>query len=63
MAVLLETSKGDMVIDLFTDDCPQTTRNFLKLCKMKYYNNVLFHAVTKDFVVGVNCHKLNAVDP
>ena len=51
MAVLLETSKGDMVIDLYVDECPRTTKNFLKLCKLKYYNNVLFHAVTKDFVV------------
>ena len=33
MAVLLETSKGDLVIDLFTDECPLATRNFLKLCK------------------------------
>ena len=33
MAVLLETSKGDLVVDLHTDDCPNTARNFLKLCK------------------------------
>eukprot|EP00227_Mantoniella_beaufortii_P002979 CAMPEP_0197607550 /NCGR_PEP_ID=MMETSP1326-20131121/47330_1 /TAXON_ID=1155430 /ORGANISM="Genus nov. species nov., Strain RCC2288" /LENGTH=342 /DNA_ID=CAMNT_0043175625 /DNA_START=312 /DNA_END=1337 /DNA_ORIENTATION=- len=51
MAVLLETSKGDLVIDLNTSECPKTTKNFLKLCKMKYYNNCLFHAVTKDFCV------------
>ena len=33
MAVMLETSRGDLVVDLFTEDCPQTTKNFLKLCK------------------------------
>lgn len=33
MAVLLETSKGDMVVDLYTDDCPIACKNFLKLCK------------------------------
>jgi peptidyl-prolyl cis-trans isomerase-like 4 len=33
MAVLLETSKGDIVIDLFVEDCPMTCKNFLKLCK------------------------------
>ena len=33
MAVLLETSKGDLVIDLFAEECPLATRNFLKLCK------------------------------
>ena len=41
---------GDIVIDLYTSQCPRTTKNFLKLCKIKYYNNVLFHNVTKDFV-------------
>lgn len=33
MAVLLETSRGDIVIDLYVDDCPITCKNFLKLCK------------------------------
>lgn len=50
MAVLVNTSVGDMVIDLFTDLCPLTTKNFLKLCKIKYYNNSLFHSVQKDFI-------------
>ncbi|GIL87990.1 hypothetical protein Vretifemale_16028, partial [Volvox reticuliferus] len=51
MAVLLETSKGDIVIDLLTDDCPIATKNFLKLCKIKYYNNCLFHNVQHNFIV------------
>lgn len=51
MAVLLETSKGDMVVDLYTDDCPLACRNFLKLCKIKYYNDALFHNVQKGFIV------------
>lgn len=33
MAVLLETSKGDIVIDLYVDEAPNTCKNFLKLCK------------------------------
>ncbi|GFR45740.1 hypothetical protein Agub_g7156, partial [Astrephomene gubernaculifera] len=51
MAVLLETSKGDIVIDLLTDECPVATKNFLKLCKIKYYNNCLFHNVQRNFIV------------
>jgi peptidyl-prolyl cis-trans isomerase-like 4 len=52
MSVLLETSLGDIVIDLEIDNCPKTCENFLKLCKVYYYNlnaffngllNLLFH--------------------
>ncbi|XP_026660329.2 peptidyl-prolyl cis-trans isomerase CYP59 isoform X2 [Phoenix dactylifera] len=50
MSVLVVTSLGDIVVDLHTDRCPLTTKNFLKLCKMKYYNGCLFHKVEKDFL-------------
>lgn len=50
-SVLLETSVGDIVIDLYTKQCPRTSLNFLKLCKIKYYNFSPFHNVQKDFMV------------
>ena len=28
----------------------QSAKNFLKLCKVKYYNNCLVHNVEKDFI-------------
>jgi peptidyl-prolyl cis-trans isomerase-like 4 len=44
MSVLLETSLGDLVIDLEVDSCPKTCENFLKLCKVYYYNlNAFFN--------------------
>ncbi|KAI9309430.1 cyclophilin-like domain-containing protein [Cunninghamella echinulata] len=49
MSVLLETSLGDIVIDLYTEECPRTSLNFLKLCKIKYYNFSPFHNVQKGF--------------
>jgi len=33
MSVLIVTSLGDIVIDLHSDKCPLTCKNFLKLCK------------------------------
>ncbi|GFS45291.1 cyclophilin 59 [Actinidia rufa] len=33
MSVLIVTSLGDIVVDLHTDLCPLTAKNFLKLCK------------------------------
>ncbi len=50
MAVLLETSIGELVIDLYPDLAPETSRNFLKLCKLKYYHNSLFFDVQKDYL-------------
>ncbi|XP_068198804.1 peptidyl-prolyl cis-trans isomerase-like 4 [Antennarius striatus] len=51
MAVLLETTLGDIVIDLFTEERPKSCLNFLKLCKIKYYNYCLIHSVQRDFIV------------
>ena len=45
MAVLLETSAGDITIDLFVDEAPLAATNFLKLCKIKFFNYQLFHNV------------------
>lgn len=38
------------MIDLYTEECPKTTLNFLKLCKIKYYNFAPFFNVQKDFM-------------
>ena len=51
MSVILETSKGDMVFDLHCEQCPIACKNFLKLCKLKYYNNQRFFSVQKNFIV------------
>ncbi|ODQ80341.1 hypothetical protein BABINDRAFT_166680 [Babjeviella inositovora NRRL Y-12698] len=38
MSVLLQTSAGDIVIDLFVKESPRACLNFLKLCKHRYYD-------------------------
>lgn len=49
MSVLLETSAGDIVVDLLVDYAPKLCENFLKLCKLKYYNFAPVHSVQKNF--------------
>ncbi|CZR53311.1 related to peptidylprolyl isomerase (cyclophilin)-like protein [Phialocephala subalpina] len=49
MSVLLETSAGDIVIDLLVDYAPKLCENFLKLCKIKYYNFSPVYNVQKNF--------------
>ncbi|KAL6705954.1 Peptidyl-prolyl cis-trans isomerase-like 4 [Coniothyrium glycines] len=49
MSVLLETSLGDITIDLLVDDAPKCCENFVKLCKVKYYNFAPVHSVQPNF--------------
>lgn len=46
MSVVIETTLGDLTVDLFLDKRPRTCLNFVKLCKLKYYNYNLFHNIT-----------------
>ena len=50
MSVVIETTQGDLTVDLFTKERPKTCLNFLKLCKTKAYNLNLFHTVQPDFI-------------
>jgi len=47
----LETSKGNILVELFPDIAPANVSNFVYLIKKGYYNNILFHRVVSDFVV------------
>ncbi|SJX63730.1 related to Multidomain cyclophilin type peptidyl-prolyl cis-trans isomerase [Sporisorium reilianum f. sp. reilianum] len=50
MSVLLETSLGDIVIDLYTEHAPRSCTNFLKLCSQHYYKFNAIFSVEKDFL-------------
>ncbi|KAM7356547.1 spliceosome-associated protein CWC27 homolog [Cochliomyia hominivorax] len=49
--VLLQTTVGDIDIELWSRECPKTCRNFIQLCMEGYYNNTIFHRVVKGFIV------------
>ncbi|XP_040576110.1 LOW QUALITY PROTEIN: peptidyl-prolyl cis-trans isomerase-like 4 [Lepeophtheirus salmonis] len=50
MSVVLETTKGHVTIDLYTNHRPKVCENFLKLCKVKYYNYQLINSVQREFI-------------
>jgi len=50
MSVVIETTQGDITLDLFVKERPKTCLNFLKLCKLKAYNMNLFHTIQADFI-------------
>ena len=49
MSVVIETTQGDVTVDLFLKERPKTCLNFLKLCKTKAYNLNLFHLATLEY--------------
>ncbi|MDR2696383.1 MAG: peptidylprolyl isomerase, partial [Deltaproteobacteria bacterium] len=49
--VLLETSSGDILLELFPDKAPKTVENFLAYVDDGFYDNTLFHRVIKDFMI------------
>nr|CAG4644929.1 EOG090X0971 [Leptodora kindtii] len=50
MSVVIETTKGDITVDLYVKERPKSSLNFLKLCKMKSYNFCRFHHVERNFL-------------
>lgn len=49
--VKLTTKYGDMIIDLFEDETPNTVANFVSLIEKGYYNGLKFHRVVPNFVI------------
>lgn len=47
----IETSRGQIVAELYDDAAPGTVANFEKLANSGYYDGTKFHRVIKDFVV------------
>lgn len=50
MSVLLETSLGDIVVDVLLSSAPAPSLNFIKLCKIKYFNDCEFFRIESGFV-------------
>lgn len=49
--VVLETTKGNITIELFEKEAPATVKNFLAYVDEGFYNGTIFHRVIKDFMI------------
>ena len=47
----ISTEKGDIDVDLFTNDAPKATSNFVELAKKGFYDDVIFHRVIPGFMI------------
>jgi len=46
----IETEKGDIVLELFASDVPNTVNNFVFLAREGFYDGTTFHRVIPDFM-------------
>jgi len=53
--IKLETSQGEIVLELFENEAPQTVANFINLVEKKFYNGLKFHRVIKGFMAQGGC--------
>lgn len=53
--VLLKTQEGDLVIELFENEAPNTVANFISLVESGFYNGLTFHRVLPAFMAQGGC--------
>jgi peptidyl-prolyl cis-trans isomerase B (cyclophilin B) len=52
---IIHTEKGDMHVEFFHADAPNTVNNFITLSEKGFYNGLTFHRVIPDFVIQGGC--------
>ncbi len=50
LEAVIETDKGEIVLELFTDDAPLTVANFKQLADAGFYEGVSFHRIISNFM-------------
>ena len=51
----INTNKGAIMLELFTEAAPETTGNFIKLAGEGFYNGLTFHRVINGFMCQFGC--------
>jgi cyclophilin family peptidyl-prolyl cis-trans isomerase len=49
--VVMKTSMGDIVLELYPDDAPVTVENFLSYIEKDFYDGLIFHRVISGFMI------------
>ena len=49
--IIIETTSGDIKIELYDDKAPITSENFKKYIESGYFTDTIFHRVIKDFMI------------
>jgi len=57
LQAVIETDRGEVVIDLFEKEAPGTVVNFVQLIRNGYYNGKGFHRIVPNFVTQGGCNR------
>ncbi len=60
--VVLHTNKGEIEIELFEDQAPNTVANFIALVEKGFYDGLTFHRVKEGFMAQAGCPKGDGTD-
>lgn len=52
---IIHTEKGDMKVEFYEKDAPNTVKNFCDLAEKGFYDGLTFHRVIPDFVIQGGC--------
>ncbi len=52
---IIETAKGNINIQFFDADAPNTVKNFVDLAEKGFYDGLTFHRVIPDFMIQGGC--------
>ena len=55
MKAIIKTNKGEMHVDFYETDAPNTVANFVKLAKSGFYDGLKWHRVIPNFVIQGGC--------
>lgn len=55
--VTLSTTEGDIRIELFPEDAPETVENFLAYVESDHYEGTIFHRVIDGFMIQAGAHR------
>ena len=53
--IKMQTSQGEIHIELFEDEAPNTVANLIELSEQGFYNGLIFHRVIGDFMIQGGC--------
>lgn len=53
--VLIQTNRGDIKVELFEEEAPNTVANFISLIEKGFYNDLTFHRVLHGFMAQGGC--------